>query len=153
VRRSLLVVTAAALLSLGAVACDGTANDNAAATGGAQATTTVEPTAGATTNEQVTVEGTVSQVLTDRAFLLTDPNVETGPALAGDRIPVIVTGTTTDVNRNDEVVVSGTLHQADVQDEIGRLGDQLGISIDPTVVQAISGRELLVADSVRATTP
>jgi hypothetical protein len=129
------------------VACSGTADHSTAGAspGGS------EPAGGGSTSiDRVTVRGTVSSVLADRAFLLTDASVQEGEATIDGDLPVVVTGTATSVSSNEQVTVSGTLAQATVGSELRDLEEQIGLRVDDRILRRIEGGQLLVASSVEA---
>ena len=153
-RRILLTLAAVGALTLALAACD------EAQTGDSTSPTVASPTGvtgmatpsdGIVTSEEVTVQGTVSMTLDDRAFLLTDPVLTEGTAShLGNEIAVVVTGDPVSITQNDQVVVRGTLHQAEVGDELTSLEDQLNVDLPEAIASVISGTQLLLADSVEA---
>lgn len=153
-RRILLTLAAAGVLTLALAACDDAQTDDAATSPSPTADTgaSASPTDdGIVTSEEVAVQGTVSMSLADRAFLLTDPLLAEGTASdLGSEIVVVVTGEGVSIDQNDQVVVRGTLHAAEVGDELASLEDQLNVDLPEGIASVISGTQLLLADSVEA---
>jgi hypothetical protein len=110
-----------------------------------------EPAGGGSSSvDRVVVSGTVSQVLADQAFLLTDPTVEQGEATVNGDLPVVVTGTTTSISSDQQVTVTGTFVQDVVPKQLRRLENQLGLQVNDQTLSHVRGGDLLVASSVRA---
>ncbi len=128
-----------------AVACSSTADH---ATAGASPGGSEPAGGGSTAIDRVTVEGTVSTVLADQAFLLTDASVQEGEATIDGDLPVVVTGTPTSVSSDEQVTVSGTLTQAAAGSELRDLEQQVGLHVDDRILRRIEGGQLLVASSV-----
>lgn len=146
--RRMLMLVLSAFLVLGAAACDDAGED----TTGVGDDRTTEATGEATTDgilggEQVTVSGTVQEVVAGRAFTLTDATVEEGTATTDGDLAVIASDDA-GVSQSDEVVVTGTLYEVDIADEIQEFQDLFGVTLDEDALERFEGRQLLLASSV-----
>lgn len=152
-RHTLLTLAAVGVFTLAVAACNdsqtGDAGTTAPASPTAEATASASPSDGIVTREEVTLEGTVSMRLADQAFLLTDPVLAEGtsPSL-GSEVLVIVTADAVSIEQNDQVVATGTLHAAQVGDELTAIEEELNVDLPDAVATVISGTQLLLADSV-----
>jgi len=142
--RRILFATAVATLTLG-VACSSTPDDT---TAGASPGGTEPAGPGSTSIERVTVQGTVSKVLADRAFLLTNASVQEGEATVDAILPVVVTGMPASISSNQQVTVTGTLTQTALADQLRSLEQQIGLHVDDRILRRLEGGQLLVASSV-----
>lgn len=154
-RRIFLTLAAVGVLSLALAACDDTQTGDGGRTASASPTSDAEvsasPSDGVVTSEEVTVRGTVSMRLADRAFLLSDPVLVEGTAPnLGSDVAVIVTGDGASIEQSDQVVVRGTVHAAQVGDELAWIEDQLNVDLPDALASVLSGAQLLLADSVEA---
>ncbi len=71
--------------------------------------------------EEVTVRGTVDDVIADAAFTLTDVTVEEGTVDKEGEVTVIATEGDADVSKSEGVVVTGTLLSVDISEDLQRL--------------------------------
>ena len=144
-RRMLIALAVVGLTAL--PACSSTPDHNTvgAKPGGS------EPAGGGSTSvDRVVVRGTVSQVLADQAFLLTNPTVEQGEATVSGDLPVVVTGTATHVSSDQQVTVTGTFVQDVLGKQLRQLENQVGLQVDDAMLNRVRGGDLLVASSVQA---
>lgn len=147
--RKIMMLALGGVLVLGAVACDDGASDTSAVD---DATETTEPSPGGMLDgEQVTVSGTVEEVLAGRAFTLTDATVEEGTATTDGDLAVLVSDEDAGVSQADQVLVTGTLHEVDVSEQLEDLEDLFGIRLDEDVVAQFEGRQLIIASEVETT--
>jgi hypothetical protein len=144
-RRTLVAFGVVALIALTACSSSSNPNTEGASPGGH------EPAGGGSTSvDRVVVRGTVSQVLADQAFLLTNATVEQGEATVSGDLPVVVTGQTTRISADQQVTVTGTFVQDVVGNQLRRLEDQVGVHVSGSMLRQMQGRDLLVASSVQA---
>lgn len=147
--RKMLTLVLGASLVLGAAACDDGGDGTASVPDGGTTEETGEATPDAVLGgEQVTVSGTVEEVVAGRAFMLTDATVEEGTATTDGDLAVIVADEDADVSRSDQVVVTGTLHEFDIADEIEEFEDLFGVTLDEDALAQFDGRQVLLASSV-----
>ena len=133
--RRIVVLLLGGVLFLGATACEDAVDTSS--TGGTPAADSPDLTTG---GEQVTVTGTVEEVVAGQAFTLTDATVEEGTATTDGDLAVISGDQDTAVAPSDRVTVTGTLHELDVADEVQELEDRFGISIDDGILSTFEGR-------------
>lgn len=143
--RKILVLLLGVFLTLGATACD---DDTGSVSDGDTSEDVSDATPDALVGEDVTVSGTVQEVVAGRAFTLTDATVEEGTATTDGDLAVIATEEDVDVSPSDQVVVTGTLHDVDIADEVQEFEDLFGVSLDDDAIAQFEGREVLIATSV-----
>ena len=146
--RRMLVATAVGLTVLSALAACSTTPDHT--TAGARPGGSEPAGGGSSSGDRVVVSGTVSQVLADQAFLLTNPTVQQGEATVSGDPPVVVTGTATNLASDQRVTVTGTFVQDVLAKQLRRLEKQVGLQVNDQVLNRVEGGDLLVASSVRA---
>lgn len=131
-----------AVLLLAAACADG----DAPIGGGPTAETTAGEALGG--EGEVTVRGTVDDVIADMAFTLTDATVEEGTLETDGEVAVVVTDGDADVSESEAVVVTGTLFSFDVSEGAQELQDLLGANIDDEVLALLEDQEVVLASSV-----
>ncbi len=114
--------------------------------GGATADTTAGDALGA--EGEVTVRGTVDDVIADMAFTLTDATVEEGTLETDGEVAVVVTEADADVSESATVVVTGTLFSVEVSEDAQELQDLFGVNIDDEVLSLLEDQEVILASSV-----
>jgi hypothetical protein len=145
----MMVPVLGGLLLLGAVACENTNGSSSDPNGGTTQEATESPDL-SLGGEEVTVSGTVQEVVAGQVFTLTDATVEDGTAATDGELAVVATDGSVDVSASERVTVTGTLHEVDVADEAEQLEDLLGITLPREVLAQFEGREVLIASSVQA---
>lgn len=134
-----------ALLLLAAACGDG---DTTVDEGGSEPTaeTTTEATLGE--GEEVTVRGTVDDVIAGTVFTLTDVTVEEGTVDTEGGVAVITTEGDANVSESDGVVVTGTLLSVDVSDDVQELEDLLGADVNEEILALADDQQVIIASSV-----
>jgi hypothetical protein len=144
-RRMFIAVTVIALTAL--TACSSTPDHT---TAGARPGGSEPAGGGGSSVDRVVVSGTVTQVLADQAFLLTDPTVQQGEATVNGDLPVVVTGRATNLSSDQRVTVTGTFVQDVLAKQLRRLEKQVGLHVNDQILNRVQGGDLLIASSVRA---
>lgn len=98
--------------------------------------------------EDVTVRGTVDDVVAGVAFTLTDATVEEGTADAEGEVAVIMIEGDSAVAESEEVIVSGTLLSLDISDNVQELETLFGADVDDEILAFLDGQRVIVASSV-----
>lgn len=146
--RRMLALTLGAFLLLATACGDG---DTTAGEGAPEPTAETAPDATVGDGEEVTVTGTVGDVVADIAFTLNDATVEEGTVDTQGEVAVLVTEGDADVSESEEVVVTGTLLSVDVADDVQELEDVLGVNVDDEMLEMLAlldTQQVVIASSV-----
>jgi hypothetical protein len=144
--RKTLVLMLGAFLLLAAACGDG---DTTVGGGASESPAETASDATLVDGEEVTVSGTVDDVLdviTGTLFTLTDAAVEDGTVDTEGGVAVIVTEGDTDVSESEEVVVTGSLF--DASDAAQQLEDLFGANVDDEMLALLDGQQVIIASSV-----
>lgn len=137
------------VLMLGALLLFAAACGEGNATGGEGAPKPTGVTASDATlgdGEEVTLRGTVDDVIAGMVLTLTDATIEQGTVNTEGEVAVIVTEGGADVFESEEVVVTGTL--VDVSDGVQELEDLFGTNVDEEMLAFLDGQQVVIASSV-----
>src|SRR5215216_2701257 len=147
--RKTLALTLGAFLLLAAACGDG---DTTVGEGAPESSAETASDATPGDGEEVTVSGTVDNVLdviTGTVFTLIEATVEDGTVDTEGGVAVIVTEGDTDVSQSEEVLVTGTLF--DATDAAQELQDLFGANVDDEMLAFLDGQQVIIASSVDET--